>query len=94
MQQQQHRLTVAAVLDAQPLTHQRDSAARGERTGKRFDATMGVRRTSARLGRGERRPRSPQPSRGMTRSANSRIEVITRSCGTWPPLFIHTESVE
>jgi hypothetical protein len=30
----------------------------------------------------------------MTRSANSRIEVITRSCGTWPPLFIHTESVE
>ena len=49
-------------------------------------------------GGGERAPwarwRRLYPSFGTTRSAKSRIDASTRSCGIWPPAFIHTESVE
>jgi aminocarboxymuconate-semialdehyde decarboxylase len=34
-----------------------------------------------------------QRRRGMTRSAKSRIEARTRSCGIRPPTFIQTDSV-
>ena len=35
----------------------------------------------------------PQCKRGMTRSANTRIERVTGSFGMWPPGFIQPEKL-